>query len=511
MRQRKHQRLSFINDPALCVGLARSSLTRSPQFKLFAALKIMRLLLVLFIFFSVASGMSTAQAETHPATPLPAEQADIAEFKSRLASAGIDPESPKGIVLQKYFSKVRSDPSWGSLEQRREGGGVRDWMLSMTLNAHERTQVMNEFRKLVATPRDCQTFKSFSNNAWLSSSAPSEEYLEAMFQILDIFVHHQDSTPQAEANYSLADRVTADVSVNVAALPFDEGDTKPTSEQMCNAFRAVIDSIDAMPAPLQARASWEFFSMLRGEESGIKAVLKDPNTYFDSMFNESSLPDAVKRGLPDKGSQILPFKRLTITGDWVSARKPSKPVFFKSNIVNRNDNGVVSEQTVTMDEGGTVTWAAFRTYYRLADLRSQELWGDSRIGMASLDDDAAIRATKQKFVKGAEFDIPVPQPSIKGEKSMQCRVGDTKPASSVFRSLTGSAIETHCSVVTRDGAVNEYDDVWLDDYNVDLTLRFIDEGGTTNTVIRDISVEPNRSLKARGSSAREIPYICFSC
>lgn len=131
----------------------------------------------------------------------------------------------------------------------------------------------------------------------------------------------------------------------------------------------------------------------------------------------------MQRGLPAKGSQILPYKRLIIEADWVDSRSPLKRVPFTSTLVNRHDNGVVSEQSVTTAGDSAVTWAYFRTYYRMADLRSQELWGDSQIGMANLKDSTAIRATPQTLVKGAEFDMSVPQPSRKGEKRMQCRVG----------------------------------------------------------------------------------------
>ncbi|WP_152563227.1 hypothetical protein [Caballeronia zhejiangensis] len=236
----------------------------------------------------------------------------------------------------------------------------------------------------------------------------------------------------------------------------------------------------------------------------------------------------MQRGLPAKGSQILPYKRLIIEADWVDSRSPLKRVPFTSTLVNRHDNGVVSEQSVTTAGDSAVTWAYFRTYYRMADLRSQELWGDSQIGMANLKDSTAIRATPQTLVKGAEFDMSVPQPSRKGEKRMQCRVGNTKPAFDVFASLTGSAVETHCSVATQSGFVVEYDGVWLTDYNVDLTLKYREESGTTDVVFRNISIEPNLSLKVRGSSVEdaarnpqrkqrraaavdEMPQICFSC
>ncbi len=110
-----------------------------------------------------------------------------------------------------------------------------------------------------------------------------------------------------------------------------------------------------------------------------------------------------------------------------------------------------------------------------------------------------------------------------------CSAGsDTKPAFDVFASLTGSAVETHCSVATQSGFVVEYDGVWLTDYNVDLTLKYREESGTTDVVFRNISIEPNPSFKVRGSSVEdaarnpqrkqrraaavdEMPQICFSC
>jgi hypothetical protein len=66
-------------------------------------LKIIRWLLAAFAFLSIA----TATGQTQPIAPVSAETRDLADFNSRLASSGIDPDSPQGAMLRQYFSKLR--------------------------------------------------------------------------------------------------------------------------------------------------------------------------------------------------------------------------------------------------------------------------------------------------------------------------------------------------------------------------------------------------------------------
>jgi hypothetical protein len=58
----------------------------------------------------------------------------------------------------------------------------------------------------------------------------------------------------------------------------------------------------------------------------------------------------------------------------------------------------------------------------------------------------------------------------------------------VFPTLTGDAIDISCTDIVNEGKNNQYDEVWLPDYGLTLTLSVVDEDGLTRVDVKNITV-----------------------
>jgi hypothetical protein len=70
-----------------------------------------------------------------------------------------------------------------------------------------------------------------------------------------------------------------------------------------------------------------------------------------------------------------------------------------------------------------------------------------------------------------------------------CEVGKTVPASTVFRSLDGDAVELHCKFVKKSGSTERINVALLVNYGIPWWTSYDDEDGHTDIVIKNVTVQ----------------------
>jgi hypothetical protein len=185
----------------------------------------------------------------------------------------------------------------------------------------------------------------------------------------------------------------------------------------------------------------------------------------------------------------LPFSRLTFDADWKNSATPDKVTPFKDIFMNRRNNGVVAE--VTMDSGipTGATWSDFNLNYGLGTLMSQTVGLDEMTKLGTVRDHSAVQAGSQQLAEGQRIDFTVPLPSERGLTSRTCDIGKTVPASTLFKSLDGDAINVHCGSVSKSGEKVGFDGLFLINYGIFWASSMDDRDGRTEAVIRNVTIQ----------------------
>ena len=434
------------------------------------------------------------------AAPLPVMSE--AQLRSMLIAKGVDPDSPRAKVLLKWMPHITSDPAWRAAMSQRDQSGAANPFNFGAVSPAVRLQFLAALGNYAAQADDGACVKIMAGKMGATSFMDSPpEVMDAGFTLFDAMLEQPRDAAEKE-HYSTAELldaesllyadIEADIAKRKPALPSQASGASAVDRaqtQSCALVRSMFSAMMNLPEPQRTRATWDFFSAFQGAKTASDRVLADPHPYFDEAFDDQALPQAMRDRLPPEGSHPLPFKRLVVTGEWVNKDTPGDSGPYEMEFVNRHDNGVVSHITHSPSDAKKSAWAHLEMGYGVVSLRSETLSnGASLTPLAQLPDSTAIPLDWPAVTEGTEIAFPAPQPFERHITSTRCKVGHKRPASTVFPSLTGDAIDLSCTDIVDQGKDDRYQDVWLSDYGLALPVSIVDEDGLTLAHIKNITV-----------------------
>lgn len=438
--------------------------------------------------------------------------ANDARFRAFLSGAGIDPDSERGKRLIALGVHLSSDPAWHAMTDQRASDGGKAFPFyrdTRPIPPAVRLRFLTDLAALVPymPAQVCASGGGLTpaNLTTMVKVMPLQG-IDVLQDMLDA-VASRDAAPATVEHYSTAEllemesRFEADfqkeVEQNKFAFPgiaktANGGATTPPNG--CDMVKLMTATMINMPEPLRTRATWAFLSPDKKPDEGIgmivRGVLVNPYPYLDETFDVSALPATFREHLPADGARRLPFRRLTVDGQWVNTDTPGDTGPYQQIFVNRHDDGVVARLTVSTSNPANPTWADFSTQYGPVTLRSQTVsFGDGLTPLAQLEEGVSAAIGGQTVTEGAEFEFPAEQPSAHHVKTVRCKIGHKRPAASVFASLTGDAVDWSCTEAVENGKDRRYQETWLYDYGIAVGASVNDEDGLTRFEIRKVSIE----------------------
>ena len=336
---------------------------------------------------------------------------------------------------------------------------------------------------VTATPTDFKIFRESQQGNFLQHLPQlSPMAVQSMLEVAEIAALHQPSDDEKDASSTIAERLEAEKFVKSA---FEPG----TTSEPCEQIRLVVDRVSSAAEPLQQRASLALLRWMEHQPSAADSVRSNPETYLNEAFDERALPEWVRNSLPPDGSRPLPFKRAVFDMEWLNKSTPTNSQRITGTLFNRRNNGVVASILVPAGPSKNASWAQFSLVYGTATLRSHLVDATLSERQANLQDVTVLAVASRPLKEGATLRIPLPQPNADGQKERMCTVGVERPASTVFEKLTGSATDLYCKQTSAEGVVTELHDVWLADYQADMTLSATNQYGRNELVIHSVTLE----------------------
>lgn len=409
-------------------------------------------------------------------------------IRANVAKAGVDPDSENGRVLVQWLIRIAADPAYRAKLLALPHGG--NPFRNLQLSPEDRLNVLRLMSDLASSsPNDCRVveMQGKSGDFFAAAKTLSTRGLQDFVGMMDILAKPGSVQSGTDENYTVAELLDADAHFDAIALPGSSA--LKSASNPCEIMRLIYGQLAALPQPVQQRATYDLFKALGGGEMASGSVLDDPSAYLDDVFDERRLPESIRSLLPADGSRPLPFSRVIVNGEWVNKTTPGDSGPFTDTLVNRRNNGAVAELITAPDSSGQARWSAFILSYGGAELLSQTVESRTDVTMlATLKDGAAIAAANQPLVEGKRIDFPLPQPIREGQTSRSCEVAKTIPASTIFGSLTGDAIETLCTEVQKNGVKTHSRGVWLVDYGIGMPMTIEDEDGRTDVVVKNVTI-----------------------
>ncbi|WP_063899257.1 hypothetical protein [Burkholderia stagnalis] len=447
---------------------------------------------LLLLATATAYGLGVQSGQTEAPVPASSVNSISDAMASQVAerarvyvgSIGVDPGSENGRLLVQWLTKVALVPQ-NRANLNAYAAGRSPFRTDM-LSPENRLKVLRLIKEIASGPRNsCTMPQAQANDLGGMAKAMSPKEFRSALEVMEIIVTQRAGQTGAEEHYTVAELLDADARLDALELP--DSLSKGREAEPCAAFLFMIDAVDAMPEPQRQRTTYEFFKMMNGGAQATESVLGDPVAYLDDVFDERRLPDSIRRHLPPDGSRPLPFSRLIVDAERVNKAAPESEGPVTDTYVNRRNNGVVAELVTSPDRSGKAKWASFVLTFGIVDLSSQGIWNGATM-LSTLKDDTAIAIANQPIMTGKRIEMPVPQPSSKGQLSRRCEVGKTAPASSIFRTLTGDAVDFDCSELRKDGTTTRVRAVWLANYGITLPTAYDDEDGRTDVVIKNVTI-----------------------
>lgn len=453
-------------------------------------------LAVLFVFVSTTScttqntstGLSASAAvpNSTPDTMTGKERQPVIDtLQARVAAQGINPDSPQGRELVKFSAELARD------SQARAAMGSHDSPApSRSLSADDRLRMLHAMNGAMnATPGDCEAWHAHSTDIFALARTLSPQAFQSAIEMAELsFLQRQ---PVRDERYTTAELLDADARLDAVPMPEDVRDPEHmSSAQKCKVSRTVVAVVDAMPQLLQRRVTFEFLQKISHRPLAVDTVLNEPQAYLDEIFDQRQLPEAMRRQLPADGSVRLPFRRFVVDGEWIS-QLPGESGLIRDTYINRRNDGVIAELLTSAGRPENADWADFILTYGIEDLRRQSVSKSKVTLLATMPDERAIAEAPTHFTEGSAIYVPLPQPQPdRSAFAQQCKVGGSRPASAVFPSLSGVAVDLQCATLTRAGKIIAEDqNVWLSDYHITFNLSWNVNGQTGHLVIHNITIE----------------------
>ncbi|MGS0895302.1 hypothetical protein ACVBGC_22630 [Burkholderia stagnalis] len=448
----------------------------------------------LFAAAATAYGLGVQSTPAEPAASGPAANpagnltpAQIAErARTVIAQMGVDPDSENGQIMLAWFTRIAQHPDY--FARLRSARGNSAFAPDMMLPPAERLRFIRLLKNIVGeSQNDCRMSQLTGGNLAALAKTSSPEVLRSLFELMDLVVGRNDASSGEDEHYTVAELLEADARLDAVDVPASL--SKQDAPNNCVLIRFAVDVLGKLPEPDQQRATYEIFKLITGGQSASETVLADPEAYLDEVFDERRLPDAIRNRLPPDGSRPLPYARLIVDGEWVNKTTPKDAGPYVDTYVNRRNNGVVVELLTAKDASGKPNWSSFDMGYGLTDLLTQFVSAPrhaSRLGTQA--ETSALALANESMTEGKRVEIALPQPSSRGQLTRRCEIGKTVPASTIFATLTGNAVNLDCSEKDKSGATVRVRSAWLVDYGIELSKTIDDQDGRTDVVVKNITI-----------------------
>ncbi|WP_186114622.1 hypothetical protein [Burkholderia gladioli] len=447
------------------------------------------------LFFTVASAYALDMRSTPPVAPeskapttAPVNPAAVINERIRqfVSQSGLDPASDNGGLLVELFTRIAANAEY---REKFSKFSQSRGMFGDKLSPDDRLRVLHLMKDLAQGKKgDCDALTANGRDFVLLAKTLSSHGFKDLLDIAEISIGH--TMPDSyDERYTTAELLAAESDLESGLLEKLRPQlSAKVTPNLCELVSAGADTIDAMPSASRQRATYEFFQILGQRPSARMKVLADPSAYLDDMFDERRLPDPIRQKLPANGSRPLPYARLVIDAEWRYQSNPNKPSPFKDTFVNRRNNGVIAELVTPSVDSSEKNWADFSLSYGVADLLRQDV-GAKLTPLGTLQDDMAIEVASLQLLEGHSIVFPVPLPSKYGETARTCEVGKTVPASTVFKSLDGDAVELHCKFVKKSGSTVRINVALLLNYGIPWWTSYEDEDDHTDIVIKNVTLQ----------------------
>ncbi len=449
---------------------------------------------VLSVATATAYGLGVQSVPAEPAAHAPAANPAInlspAQINERarafVAQSGVDPDSENGQIMVAWFVEVAQNP--GYLARITSLRGKSSVGTLIMLSPADRLQFLRLMKDIAGESRDgCEMSKLTRRDLVSLAKTSSPKMLRSIFALMDLIGERNGPSARDDEHYTVAELLAVDARLDAIDVP--PSLQEPAKPTLCAQIQFAIDALEKLPEPDQRRATYELFKVIADGKPAAETVLADPYAYLDEVFDERRLPEPLRNQLPPDGSRPLPYARLVVDGEWVNKTTPKAAGPYVDTYVNRRNNGVVIELMTTKDASGNPHLAYFDMGYGLADLMSQSVRAPRHATILRTQKDAAaIAIANEPMTAGKRIEIALPQPSSDGQRSRRCEIGKSEPASSIFGTLTGNAVNLDCSEVHKDGKTVRVRSVWLVDYGIELSKSIDDEYGRTDVVIKNITI-----------------------
>ncbi|WP_150619384.1 hypothetical protein [Pandoraea horticolens] len=430
------------------------------------------------------SKLSTESGKTLSSNKLSSAQPKISTEMVRqiIRNKNIDPDSPQGLRLATFLVRFFNDP------QALAG---KTGLSGPTIAPEARLRILRLMSKVMSFGQEaCGLSRRTPDVAELTRTLSPEEF-NANIALVEAMTLNVPTSP--DEHYPLADRVSANATVNEAALDAvgrSNLEKMPTQAQLCSAMTEVFAKLDKMPEPEQRRLTFEIFQLLQGRPGAPELVMADPEAYLNLVFDERQLSPRILSRLPKDGSRPLPFKRIVIEGAWVSEIEgESGPV--RETFVNRRNNGVVAEWLESSGEQADNASITFALTYGIENLRGQTILKGGAYRLANLRT-PPLDLTNISAIPGKTFRYALSEPELNSDylPEHQCEIVGSHPASEISSSLEGNAIELLCVVPRRNkGLPATNRSVLLQHYGIALNLGWTVDDKSGKYVITKAAVE----------------------
>jgi hypothetical protein len=430
------------------------------------------------------------------------DAAALDALRGSVAKAGLDPDSESGKVMLKWLAKAKQDPEWREVLGEGALTGHQSLDFSrLNLSPAARLDFLQHFGRVAALtpPALCGTLAGGPGGFGAVFGSLPPEGIEQVGEMMDAMVKGHRPASQVES-YTTAELLSAENAANMAGEEVfarhgwgPSGTPAGKKPTMCDLMSVVVELVKALPEPQRTRITWAFLSQDKGVKFGsiITGVLANPYPYLDESFDEHALPDALRRRIGAEGSMPLPFQKLTVTGNWGNREHPEVAGPFELTFVNRRNDGTVSKVIRTMSTPQQPTWGSFAIVYGPLSLRQQTVTGGTGFTVIKqIDDKGPFVSASTAFVEHAHFEFAEPQPSTDGAKLASCDSGRKRPASEIFPTLKGDAVEYSCEETTAKGQKHYWRSVWLYDYAVSLPVDTNDDEGLTTFELKSVTISP---------------------
>ncbi|WP_129517857.1 hypothetical protein [Burkholderia stabilis] len=449
---------------------------------------------LLSIATATAYGLGVQSAPAEPAVSTPAANpvinltaAQISErARAYIVHIGVDPDSENGQIMIAWFTRIVQNPDYmARLRSMRGRSAVGE---DMMLPPAERLRFLRLLKDIAGESKNgCEMSKLTGGDLATLAKTSSPKMLRSTFELLDLVGERHGASSGDDEHYTVAELL--EVNARMDAIDVPPWLAKQDKPNTCALVKFAVDTLDKLPEPEQRRATYELFKLIADGKSASETVLADPGAYLDEVFDERRLPDAIRSQLPPDGSRPLPYARLIVDGEWVNKTTPKDSGPYVDTYVNRRNNGVVVELMTTKDASGNTNWSSFDMGYGLADLLNQNVRAPRYASMLrTLKETSAIALANEPLTEGKRVEIAVPQPSSHGQQTRRCDIGKTEPASTIFGTLSGNAVNLDCSEVRKDGTTVRVRSVWLADYRIELSKTIDDEDGRTDVIIKNVTI-----------------------